>query len=310
MTLFTKQALTIDEQIKKLQAQGLVISNVQRARQYLQTIGYYRLSAYFLLYQRDDSTFFPDASFDDGLNLYLFDKQVRLLVMDALERIEVAVRTIVSNEMSLQYGAHWFMDTKSFCPAYSSAIIKNSKTGFDLLQEEIRDCAGYKARGKTHIACVTYYAEYTAPSLPPSWIVTETLTMGVWSRVFNSLQGKSKKRIAKFFGLSVNDMVSWLHGMTVFRNCVAHHSRFWNTSFPPKAKNVEKYTHTGIPINTPYANLAMIYATLKRISPSSSWSRRLYELVQQCPVDPYDPEHMAFPTTWSTLPFWQIPQWY
>lgn len=106
METFAKPTLSVVNQIALLRQRGLVISDASKASHYLQTIGYYRLSAYFLPYQKAQDLFCPEATFNDALELYLFDKRLRMLVMDALERIEIGVRTTISNEMSSDYGSH------------------------------------------------------------------------------------------------------------------------------------------------------------------------------------------------------------
>jgi hypothetical protein len=100
-----------------------VIPEPEKARHYLRFIGYYRLSGYWFLFQHRDGSdrhdhFRPGVAFDDVLNLYIFDRKLRLVVMDALERLEVAARTAVSDVMSAAHGPHWFMDRRHFEAGY------------------------------------------------------------------------------------------------------------------------------------------------------------------------------------------------
>ncbi|HEY5853181.1 MAG TPA: Abi family protein [Aldersonia sp.] len=49
------------------------------------------------------------------LDLYVFDRALRLLVMDALERVEVAVRAALTDHMSTIYNdPHWYMNPEHF----------------------------------------------------------------------------------------------------------------------------------------------------------------------------------------------------
>ena len=88
---FTKPARTWDEQIDLLRSRGLHIPDREQARHYLSHINYYRLTGYRLPFEADGSTRRVKAqtSFDDVLNLYIFDREFRLLLLDAIERIEV-----------------------------------------------------------------------------------------------------------------------------------------------------------------------------------------------------------------------------
>jgi len=54
------------------------------------------------------------VSFENVWELYQFDKNLRLLVSDAIESIEVALRTSLSNIISLRYGPLWYMEQEAF----------------------------------------------------------------------------------------------------------------------------------------------------------------------------------------------------
>jgi abortive infection bacteriophage resistance protein len=94
--VFNKPPLDLDPLIELLKKRGLNIDNIETAKYYLKFIGYYRLSAYFLSFQDATNSnshhqFKQGTTFDDVLNLYIFDRKLRLLVLDAIERIEVAM---------------------------------------------------------------------------------------------------------------------------------------------------------------------------------------------------------------------------
>lgn len=111
MSAYSKPYLTFKQQLALLKARGLNITDDAAALSCLHKIGYYRLSAYWYplrqfslekcvktgkpLSRRLD-TFQPGSSFEQALSLYVFDKRLRLLVLDAVERIEMALRVDVS----------------------------------------------------------------------------------------------------------------------------------------------------------------------------------------------------------------------
>jgi abortive infection bacteriophage resistance protein len=125
--VFNKPPLPIPEQIHHLRQKGLLLDNEQEASHYLTVIGYYRLMIYFKPFLLKSETgirqFKPNTQFSDLLNLYVFDRELRLLVTDALERIEVSFRTAISNAMSLKYGAHWYL-----CADLFSSIEQHHRT--------------------------------------------------------------------------------------------------------------------------------------------------------------------------------------
>lgn len=103
--VFDKPAIHVVDQISLLKKKNLIVNDIDLTSHYLTTIGYYRLMIYFKPYliktYNSEDGFKPNISFDDVLQLYIFDRELRLLVSDAIERIEVTFRTAISNTMSL-----------------------------------------------------------------------------------------------------------------------------------------------------------------------------------------------------------------
>ena len=197
MKNFDKQAQTPEEHIDLLQSRGLVIPSKEKATKYLNSIGYYRLSAYFLPYFSEKDKFIVGINFDDILNLYIFDRKLRLLTMDAMERIEVAVRTAISNSMSIEFGPHWFLEENLFvCKETYSRFIKI-----------ISDCTGREDERRRTTFCTHYYNTYDTPDYPPSWMICECLPMGTWSTLYSNLEKtKYRRNIASQFDFAVNDL--------------------------------------------------------------------------------------------------------
>jgi abortive infection bacteriophage resistance protein len=92
---FNKPHLTLDEQLKLLESRGLVVPDRQKAKYYLGNLNYYRLSAYWFPFKQSltANIFRSGTSFDDILNFYVFDREFRLHILDAIEQIEVSVRS-------------------------------------------------------------------------------------------------------------------------------------------------------------------------------------------------------------------------
>jgi len=109
MRHFNKPSKSISDQIALLRERGMVIDNVQQATWALSHISYYRLRAYWLYYEADPESgkhiFKDGTTLEAVLALYEFDRHLRLLLMDALERIEVAARGAWAHQMAMVYGA-------------------------------------------------------------------------------------------------------------------------------------------------------------------------------------------------------------
>lgn len=81
---YEKPALTFDEQLELITGRGLAIADPDRTLRWLQNVSYYRLSAYFLPF-RDRERFKSGATFDLVAGLYIFDRKLRLILLDAID---------------------------------------------------------------------------------------------------------------------------------------------------------------------------------------------------------------------------------
>ena len=114
--LYSKPALTYAAQLQQLKDRGLQVPNEAKALHLLEAVSYYRLSGYWypLLSNKEQHVFKVDASFDTAFNIYKFDRELRLLVLRELEKIEVAVRAKMIYVLSHSRGVFWYLDTKKF----------------------------------------------------------------------------------------------------------------------------------------------------------------------------------------------------
>ena len=103
MASYTKPYLAPPQQLQLLKTRGLQVADDVAAIECLRRNGYYRLSAYWYLFRRIDQnsfkrtdTFLSDSHFENAVELYKFDKKLKLLLFDAIERVEIAVRVEIS----------------------------------------------------------------------------------------------------------------------------------------------------------------------------------------------------------------------
>jgi abortive infection bacteriophage resistance protein len=111
---FQKPAIDPRKLLKHLKRRGLLVPDESKALHALEYIGYYRLLIYMRPLQQKDKTFQPNAAFDNILNLYGFDRKLRLLCLDAIERIEVALRAALINSLAQNYGPHFYLERRFF----------------------------------------------------------------------------------------------------------------------------------------------------------------------------------------------------
>ena len=305
MNIYNKIPLTLDEQIALLESRGLVIKNKQEARHYLQYISYYRLSGYAQAFQAFPSdseglTYQGDATFEQVLDAYIFDRKLRLHVIDAIERIEVAIRTVMTNELALKYGPHWYLKEELFVSHFKHADFIQSiykETSYHSPQNSIK-------RKKREPFLEDYFKRYQDPELPPVWMIAEILSLGSWSTLFAHLASREdQKSICMSFNLNYIVLTSWLHSLTYLRNLCAHHCRLWNRTFTLKPIIAKQYQPYLIENNRFSAQAAVLKILLDVIAPQNHWGTDLITLISS--HKSIQPAQMGFSLNWNDDFFWK-----
>jgi len=303
--VFNKPALTIPQQIELLRSRGLGFDSPQDAARILTFIGYYRLSGYAKIYLQKDpanpESFIKGTTFERILSLYNFDRKLRILVLGEIERIEVAIKAVLSNTMSLDYGAHWYMEQRYF----------NERFQFRDFLERLKVETGFenkslKGRKKQDPIFSHYYSKYKDPSMPPSWMMMENVSIGTVSLVFERLGNKEdKKKIAKAFSTKPWVLQSWLHSLSYVRNICAHHGRLYNRHFKITPVSIKKYQQHFKKMNSFYTQAVIMHLLLQRISPTNATlGKELLRLLEEHPE--VENRMISFPEGWEQDVFWEI----
>lgn len=310
---YNKIPLSFQKQIELLQSRNLIIDDEPKALSYLQEISYYRLSAYFLPYQNAKDNFENDITFEQIIKTYSFDRELRLLVFDCIERIEVAIRTQFIYQMALHYNdSHWQDNQNHFITPYYNKIGN--------LVNPFADFQAIISKAKTARTPETfikhYISTYNKPANPPSWMCFELLTIGELSHIYRGLKNNAdKKRIADFFEVHPTVFTSWLHTLTYVRNICAHHSRLWNRDLAIEPEKLLK--PKGNWIAKPYENnkrvfyfLCVLRYLLLRANPSNSMKQKLENLFNKYPTVPI--KYLGIPSDgkgnlleWQNEPLWK-----
>lgn len=275
----------------------MLVRNNEDALHYLGHLNYYRLAAYWLPFEKDHAThqFRSGTSFEDVLNSYIFDRELRLLILDAIERIEVSVRTQLAHHLSLQYGTHPHLDPENFhsTPRYKNAI--------GILSNEVSQS------GEEFIKHLT---KKYSDDLPPIWAVVELMSLGQLSQWYDNLKHRSdRKLIADIYDVDEKHLRSFLHHLTTIRNCCAHHSRLWNRDFTvtlkiPSGRPVRlasSFNSQNCSSRKLYNTLVFLAHFLDIISPNHHWKSRLIALLKQHEIDV---KSMGFPLDWQQRNIW------
>ncbi len=293
---YEKNALTFEQQIELLRDRGLDIPDKDRAANYLSNISYYRLSAYMLpLKVLGEDRFIKGTTFDNVLDLYLFDREFRLLILDVIEKLEIAFRTQMSYQLSLSGGPYWFEDRLHFRDADRwRQQLENIDNEVDRAKEVFKD---------------HFFEKYDEHERMPIWMTSEVLSLGLLSKLYRNLaMSAEKKKIALQFGISHPPVLeSWMQSMTYIRNICAHHSRLWNRILTVRPTYLERPTNlwiTNRPTNDKSFYLASCFLyMLRAINPNTRFVIHFRSPLKRYPN--LKLSSMGFPEDWEEQQFWK-----
>ena len=314
---YEKSPISIKKQVEKLKSRGLIIDDENLTTSYLANISYYRLRAYTYPFQNNTDPeklhefIRKDIHFKDIIDLYRFDRRLRILVFNALEKIEVALRAKITQRYSeATNDSHWYQDDSLF---KDDAYRKDGQHVFkyNTLMEDIEEEV---ARSEEEFI-KHYYVRYSEPDMPPSWMTLEVVSFGSLSRMYELLvKDDKKKAVAKELGLNKVDILeNWMHAFSNLRNCCAHHSRIWNRRFivnmllPTNADYtfLDRNTIATTKRNKLFAYLCCIKYVLDIISPENDFYTNLQTLIKQG-GSLLSLKDMGFPDNWRYLDIWKI----
>lgn len=288
------------------------------AAQWLSSVGYYRLSGYWYPYRRlrvggqrgDD--FVEGTQFEDVARLYEFDRKLRTLIHDGIERIEVALRQQVSSLIG-RIDPLAYKDPHHFRPDFDHAHWLNTT------QRRVE-------RAKRHSEPVRHHQRNYGGELP-IWVLADLLDFADVSQLVEGLPAKQQWDVAKALGVKINrdalsksqrkkvnknhPLARWCEQLTVVRNTCAHHSRVWNRSFVPAGTNALRTDASleSLPEGQSerlYGALAVMAAILLNICPGTTWPAKVRKLVTENFINLQGRSvgEMGFPEDWHQHALW------
>ncbi len=299
---YEKPWLSYSDQLEKLKSRGMAITDQTLALEYLERIGYYRLSGYWFAFRQRSGicsplstkeqhptvktgtlvldSFKDGTTFKDVIDLYIFDKKLRLLLMDALERIEIALRVDVVHQLG-ESDPFAHLDAQRFHTSFSKKI--DPKTGLTAHHTWINKHAQLVLRDKQDF--VHHYKEKYGLPLP-IWVASGIWDFGTLSTLFGGMLEVDQDKAAQKYGVQNGRIfASWLRSLNHLRNICAHHARLWNRNITeqPKLPDASEVPWVKLFIEDKHARarcFLLICITchfLQRINPNSSWAKRMQE---------------------------------
>ncbi|EHQ52209.1 Abi family protein [Ectothiorhodospira sp. PHS-1] len=328
---YPKPWKSYEEQLDLLISRGLAVTNRAKALDYLQRIGYYRLSGYWYPFRERSGPFIfldelgrkpakkhrnvvkvaldefrPGARFEDAVKLYVFDKKLRLLAMDALERIEIALRVDISHTLG-EIDPVAYLHPELFHDSFSRDL--NNGKGVTRHHEWLGRHARLINESKEEFVRHNK-TRYGLPLV--IWVACEVWDFGTMSRLFAGMRERDQDAISAKYGIhNGRTFATWLRSLNYLRNVCAHHSRLWNRNIvdQPKLPPADEVAWV-----TPFQDDSHLRARcylllriarhlLQVVNPSSSWPGRVKAHMETFP----DLTHlglnlagMGAPDNWET----------
>ena len=295
---YPKKIISFDEQIKRLIDRGMLIDDIEEAKNFLRNVSYFRLQGFWWEFQVDKTNhkFKEATSFKSVIELYTFDRKLRLLIFDAIERIEISLRTKMIYYVSIEKDQWWFENSENF---FNKDFFKDSLSEIDNELDRTKE-----------IFIKSHYQKYGQSTRPPAYKTLEVISFGCLSKIYSNLNNdiEAKNRIASEFDLpNYNFLKSWLQTFNIIRNIIAHHSRLWNRNidFPPKSLYQTEQSFINIPdnLNSFYHCVSCILFLLNKISVGHSLKNKFKTLLLENPS--ISILEMGFPIDWEEQEIWK-----
>lgn len=312
---FAKPYRSAAENLDELRRRGLSIGDRAHAERCLARIGYYRLSAYWYPFRqfanevgtmrrRDD--FRAGASFDDVIRFYLFDKDLRLRLTDALERIEIAVRAQLVDALG-RIDPLSYRDPRT----YTASFTDTTDGGEPLINPFIRGLDESFKKSQEEFA-KHFRTKNEGP--PPIWIAAGTWDWGNLSYMIGYLSEKNRDAVCRAIDSRITrkSLASWMKCLNEVRNACAHHSRLWNKALinSPRLKpsEIDEFTalcdeRGSIPDvrkKRLYGALVAASFLLRSFYPNTEWPARLGRFIAEADLpDEVGTSSAGFPVGWT-----------
>jgi abortive infection bacteriophage resistance protein len=309
-TPFQKPWLAHADQVRLLRDRGLVVTDPAGAERFLSHLNYYRFSGYGLAFEVRRHEFVAGTTFEQIVGAYQFDLVLRDLLTEALEVVEVELRSAVAYHFGRKYGAFGHTDAVNFFPGSKSGTgPRPGPTGFDH--------AGWltRVREETERSSELFIKHFrqTCVEYPdlPVWVVTEVMSFGGLSRMYSGLRKDDQKQVSVRYGFQAHVMQKAIHHWVYVRNLCAHHSRLWDRiwDIKPELPAGRDWESPLLPGNNRlFCTLLLLWRTLRRIPAiagfAGEWRQRVNHHLAHAPETPNAKGLMGLTTAWDEHPVW------
>lgn len=279
-------SMTIDEQVENLKSLGLIINDEEYAKKILNDISYFRLvKAYSLGFKSKNGEYNDGVTFEQIVELYLFNANFRQITFAEIEKIEVNVRCRIANYFAETYGVLGYKEAANFDDEeYHKMFIK------DIKEEVGRNSKAPFVRN--------FRENYEGGELP-IYALVEVFSFGTLSKFYKNMKNVDKKVVAKSFGIGYTYLESWLESISNVRNICAHYGRLYNAKLSKTPTLYKEYSQAGIGNNRIFGVLLCMKQILKSDKHWNIYVNQIELLIDK--YEKVDVKTMGFPENWKEL---------
>lgn len=281
-----QEALSVEEQVKNLKSLNLTIEDETFAINFLNDVSYFRfIKAYSLGLKPKNGNYYDGVTFEQLVELYLFNANFRQLLFTQIEKVEVNLRCTISNYFSSTYGIFAYKNSDYFSnPQYHASFLRD-------IENEIN-------RNKRAPFIKNFQNNYEHSDIP-FYALIEIFSFGTLSKFFKNMKNSDKKELSTGYDISYTYFESWIESIAYVRNLCAHYSRLYNAKLTKTPKLYQQSRQLGICNNRIFA----VLVCLKHILPADRHWIEFVDTIQLL-FDKYPhakKSTMGFPDDWMEI---------
>ena len=280
-----QEPISIENQVKNLIDLGLLVEDKSYAKKILGRISYYRLIKAYSITLKKDGRYISGISFEDIVSLYKFDRELRQLIFEIIEHIEVSLRAVITNYFSLKYGNFGYTD------------LSNVGKYKNRYKEALNDLERETKRNRRSPFIKNFKDNYEGGEIP-LYAVIEVASFGTLSKMYKNMKNEDKSKIAKVFHTDYHYFESWIENFAYIRNICAHYGRLYGAKLTKSPKLYKEYLKNNISNNTIFATLV----NLKIVSEEENYKNFYHDLTALIArYENIELRHAGFIENWKEL---------
>lgn len=250
----------------------------------LNRVSYYRIVKTYSITLKENGKYIDGTTFENIVDLYLFDMELRHILFSLMKHIEVHLRAVITNYFSLKYGNFGYKDLNNYKKKnFQKSTIKE-------LEREIK-------RNKKSPFIHNFENNYEGGEIP-FYAAIEVASFGTLSKMYKNMENEDKKEIAKEFEVDYIYLESWIENLSYVRNICAHYGRLYGAKLTKTPKLYKEYLNQGISNNTIFASII----NLKILTEDDYYDKfyiNLLEIINKYPSAELN--HLGFIRNWQSI---------